>query len=254
MTKNKKKGSSKFVNTDPNSTKPCSNCGKIIPKANTYCYECGAEQITGAVQDAFEYESPKLSPFQSSRKKVNIDGLKCVRCESSDNLVFYKSSVNSKRETHSYPMKQIYTSSFSHEFPTCEKCVKNFNRWYLKYILFVISLGVFGIISYLIFQALATSYQVNNPSWWMQGGYGFFVSQEFFIFMIYAIISSIAWIIIFFIVKTLKTNPEQFIRITEYFDPLNKTFKYTPQVRPPSLKKWINYDEWLKYIVENSKN
>jgi len=221
MTNNKKKDKEEAQKYQDK--KPCRNCGKLMPRGNPICYSCGTNQKTGEVDSAFNFKSQLPSLLRMSYGgKVTQEGLKCVRCESTQNLEYYTLSESFKKKEVSVPITKVYTARPSFNFPTCSNCAKSFRNWKkLKWVfIIIVILGVF--LSGLVFRTM---------------------SIEFFI--IYASITIIIVIISFILFTKLKSNPNRWMKISGIFSKIDKGFIYKGYVKPPNSKEWIDYNKWI---------
>ena len=209
--------------------KPCRNCGKLMPYGNPYCYSCGTDQKTGEVNKAFNMNSKFniLTYITSSYGgEVREEGLRCVCCESTENLEYYKMSKQFKKKEVGAPFTTTYKTKPSFKFPICPNCAENFKKWKKLRLVVIVVASLWIFLSYILFNAFPI---------------------EIFIRIIYFSIAFVIIIISYVLFSKHKNNPNNWMKISGYFDFEHK-FKYRGLVYSPNSKKWINYEKWVEEI------
>lgn len=212
--------------------KPCINCRKLMPLGNPVCYSCGTNQKTGEVDKAFNLKLKKqIFGVLSYGGPVTREGLRCVRCESTEDLEYYKMTKAFEKKEVGAPFTNVYKSKPSFNFPVCPNCAENFTKWKKLRLIFIVVAALWIFLSYLIFNALSINV----------------FSTDLFIRIIYFSIALIIVFISYIVLIKHRNNPNKWMSISGYFD-INHNFRYQGKVHLPNSKEWINYDQWVEEI------
>lgn len=213
---------------DPNK-KPCRNCGKPMPIANPYCYSCGTIQKTGEIEPAFSIKKIPLTgnlTFGGSVSKE--EGLRCVRCESNEELQYYVMSKSVKKKEVGAPFTRVYTSKPSFKFPICDNCADKFRKWKIIRFIFVAVVILWIVLSIILLEPLSISVSLDT-----------IITRVIYVFIMLGTI-----IISYAILSKHSNNPNNWMLISGYFD-LSKNYRYQGKVHPHNSKEWIIYEKWV---------
>ncbi len=162
--------------------------------------------------------------------KKSVEFLQCVKCGSRDNLFPFKFS----REKYVFTFSTKY-DLYRHEqifVPTCSDCFKDFSEWEKEKERKNQSfMRVFYCFSFLILI-------ISLGLLFLMGIYG----------LIFVFIVSVVFILIFAFIeflrnkhfKSLESSPTHNIKIR----------KGTVYIKPLDSLDWINYNNWIKTVVE----
>ena len=134
--------------------KPCRNCGKMMPNANPYCYSCGTVQKTGEIEPAFNVKKIPLTGNLTYGGIVQKEGLRCVRCESTENLEYYNMTKSFEKKEVGAPFTTVYKSKPSYKFPICSICAEKFRKFKIFRFIFIAVAALWIIISIFLIQPL----------------------------------------------------------------------------------------------------